>query len=240
MTEQVQDAQVQRVRRDELSDGVVLRALRRGARGAVARPRARFENKKARRSDCRAFVVCQRYERYAAGLAQAALVTGRGVAWISPLRAARSSSCVAASSVLGGRLGGLSLLQRSPQGGTLRTVAHGRRARLTHVLLGGCDIRHEKTLQKTGVNSAGFREGLNLRDAHSESQGSDNALTLLGAITTLSPDRPPPMPASRCSRRVSSHPFRTADVAFSGTCCSSCRCCCSRSSRTSTRMATRP
>src|SRR6185437_16629953 len=37
----------------------------------------------------------------------------------------------------------LGLLERSPQGGTLRTVAHGRRARLTHVLLGGCDIRHE-------------------------------------------------------------------------------------------------
>src|SRR3954463_13637694 len=37
----------------------------------------------------------------------------------------------------------LGLFQCSPQGGTLRTVAHGRRARLTHVLLGGCDIRHE-------------------------------------------------------------------------------------------------
>ncbi len=40
-------------------------------------------------------------------------------------------------------------LECSPQGGTLRTVAHGRRARLTHVLLGGCDIRHENYLQKT-------------------------------------------------------------------------------------------
>ena len=42
-----------------------------------------------------------------------------------------------------------SLIQRSPQGGTLRTVAHGRRARLTHVLLGGCDVRHENGLRKS-------------------------------------------------------------------------------------------
>src|SRR5262245_28616372 len=52
----------------------------------------------------------------------------------------------------------LGLLERSPQGGTLRTVAHGRRARLTHVLLGGSDIWHERTLRKS-VNFAAFAKG---------------------------------------------------------------------------------
>jgi len=34
-------------------------------------------------------------------------------------------------------------LDRRPQGGSLRTVAHGGRAGFAHVLLGGRDIRHE-------------------------------------------------------------------------------------------------
>lgn len=62
---------------------------------------------------------------------------------------------------LGGRIGRLGMLESRPQSGTLRTVAHGRRARLTHVLLGGSDIRHEEILQKTR-EIRGIREAWNL------------------------------------------------------------------------------
>src|SRR4051812_25165751 len=58
--------------------------------------------------------------------------------------------------LLGAGVRGLSLLERSPQGGTLRTVAHGRRARLTHVLLGGSDIRHRQSRKKEIIR--GVRE----------------------------------------------------------------------------------
>src|SRR5450432_3757089 len=43
---------------------------------------------------------------------------------------------------LGGCVRGLRLLERGPQRRTLRTIAHGCRARLAHVLLCGCDIWH--------------------------------------------------------------------------------------------------
>src|SRR3954468_7459701 len=82
---------------------------------------------------------------------------------------------------------GLSLLERSPQGGTLRTVAHGRRARLTHVLLGGSDIRHEIVSgEENGLKCEAAAEGnnnrcartregprraLETRNGHHESQG---------------------------------------------------------------------
>jgi hypothetical protein len=55
----------------------------------------------------------------------------------------------------GGQLRGLAgsgrsrLLDRRPQGGSLRAVAHGGRAGLTHVFLGGRDIRHENDSPKS-------------------------------------------------------------------------------------------
>src|SRR5438094_3535546 len=58
--------------------------------------------------------------------------------------------------VLGGGAGGLRLFERRPQRGTLRPVAHGGRARLAHVLLRGCEIRHEKLSRECSKNG-GFR-----------------------------------------------------------------------------------
>src|SRR3954463_10636207 len=81
-------------------------------------------------------------------LAQPALVTGRVVLVNQALPRCAVEEAGRSDLLLSGGVRGLCLLERRPQGGTLRTVAHGRRARLTHVLLGGCDIGHEKNLSK--------------------------------------------------------------------------------------------
>ena len=65
-----QDAQVQRVRRDELPDGVVLRAVRGGAGGAVdaTGATARADNKKARQSRLAGLVAFEPAKSYALAL----------------------------------------------------------------------------------------------------------------------------------------------------------------------------
>src|SRR5262245_26091482 len=49
---------------------------------------------------------------------------------------------------VGGGAGRLSLSERGTERGTLRAIAGLRGARLPHVLLRGCDVRHELDLQK--------------------------------------------------------------------------------------------
>src|SRR5438045_3972565 len=79
-----------------------------------------------------------------AGFGNAALVAGRGVLVHEALASGAIEQLDGGALDVGRRVGGVRLLQGSPQRGTLRTVAHGRRARLTHVLLRGCNVRHEK------------------------------------------------------------------------------------------------
>ena len=63
--------------------------------------------------------------------------------WIRPLRAARSRRLTALRPLVGGSRRRLGLLERGAQRGALGAVARSRGARLPHVLLRGCDIRHE-------------------------------------------------------------------------------------------------
>jgi hypothetical protein len=58
---------------------------------------------------------------------------------------------------LGIRARSSGLLERRPEGGPLRPVAHGGRARLAHVLLGGRNIWHEGNLRNELSDGAGRR-----------------------------------------------------------------------------------
>src|SRR5262245_14878057 len=115
---------------------MVLRAVRGGARRPITGSRG-WELRRA---------VC----------VEAAFMTGSRVPMNQSLACGAIEQPDGGQLDIGSRFGGLSLLERRPQGRTLRTVAHGRRARLTHVLLCGCDIRHE-TISRS-ARQGGLRE----------------------------------------------------------------------------------
>jgi len=141
------------MRDDELSHRVVLRALRCGTGRPIA------SNDKGRRRSPGPLSFSEVLLRRS--FAESALVA-RGVVRVDEAFASRTIEQLRRGRLgLCTGVGRLRLLERCPQGGTLRTVAHGRRARLTHVLLCGCDIRHEGNLQKMR-GCRGVREGWNL------------------------------------------------------------------------------
>ena len=182
-----QDAQVQRVRRDELSDGVVLRALRRGARGAVSPPpqhdaRAHAQQQQsARQSDRRAllFMHLDSARALRGRLARAALVAGRGVAMDQSLAGG-------AVEQLGRGESGSRRSRRAPWPSSAqsagRNVAHGcaRSPRATYAC-SSWRMRYSARNNSPKVSEIlGIPRRLKLREpGWSESQGSDNALTLL-------------------------------------------------------------
>src|SRR5215211_2822015 len=86
------------------------------------------------------------------GLGEMALLTRRQVLVHEPLSGGTVEQADGRGPLLGGGRRRLGLLERRAKRGALRAVAHGGSARLPHVLLRGCDIRHEKISRKFGKN----------------------------------------------------------------------------------------
>src|SRR5919109_1755819 len=125
---------------DELSDRVVLRAMRSRARRAVIQTR--------NPGRCPGFRLCIG-RGLLRGLRETALVSRGGVPMNKPFA---RSTIEQANSFATGLDRGLRIagfLQGRAERRALRTVAHRGGARLPHVLLGGLDIRQEKTLRKS-------------------------------------------------------------------------------------------